>query len=207
MQAETQRSGRPASYSREQAIDRAINLFWRDGYHGITVRDLASAMQIQRSSFYNTFGNKESVFIEALKTYSQLAPDAVLDQISDQQAVIPVVVQMLRQLCRTRIADKQARGCLICNSVAELVGVDRELGPVLDEMVNQRVAVMESLFNRAIDHNEFTPRSPAADIARSFVTLLFGINLASKSLRTESELWGICATFLRGIGVSESHLK
>lgn len=206
MTTDTSSTGRPATFSRDDAINRAMNLFWRDGYLAVTARDLASAMDIQRSSFYNSFGNKEIVFSEALKAYTQQAPDSELDDIQVDQPVIPAIVTTLQKLCRERIADKEARGCLICNSVAELVGVDESLGPTLQRAVKHRIGVMELLFTQAVNQGEFEPTTTVADIAKSFVSFLLGINVASKTIRSESDLWSICRTFLLGIGVEEQEL-
>lgn len=207
MSAKTVAAGRPATFDRNTAINRAMNLFWLDGYLGVTARDLAKAMNIQRSSFYNSFGSKEQVFTEALQNYVQLAPDAVLDTIKPGQPVIAAIVASLRELCRVRAADKNARGCLVCNSVAELVGVDKKLGPILNDAVKRRIAVMEALFTQACDQNEFVPLTTIPDTARTFVTFSLGINVASKTIRSEAELWSICQTFLPGIGVGKQYLE
>lgn len=199
--------GRPASFSRDAAIERAMHLFWRDGYLAVTARDLAQAMGIQRSSFYNSFKSKQAVFDEALRLYAGLAPDRRLDGIEAGQAVIPVLVDTLRELCRVRAADAEARGCLVCNSVSELVGVEAGLGARLEEMIENRVSVMHRLFARALERQEFSPRIPVDDLARYFVTFLLGINVASKVIRSETELWSICRAYLLGIGVDESDLE
>lgn len=200
-------SGRPTSFSRDEAIERAMHLFWRDGYLAVTTRDLAAAMNIQRSSFYNSFGSKGAVFEEALQTYSRQAPDAALDNIREGQPVLPAMIAMLRELCRVRAADVGARGCLVCNSIGELVGVDDEIGPMLDAAVSKRIAVLKSLFDQAVRQNEFSPRASTADLARSFLALLLGVNMASKTIRSDADLWAVCTTFLLGIGVQESLLN
>lgn len=203
MTTTTTTAGRPATFSRDEAIRRAVDLFWREGYLGVTTRELASAMNIQRSSFYNSFGDKALVFGEALDAYSRIAPDAALDDIAAGEPVIPAIVTTLRELCHVRAADKQARGCLVCNSVAELVGVDEETGTKLLAVMQRRIELMTGLFRQAVDQNEFGPVSDVDDIGRSFVSFLLGINVASKAIRSEEYLWSICRTFLLGIGVDE----
>ena len=48
-----------------------MQLFWRKGYAATSVEDLVSALHLSRSSFYATFGDKRSLFLEALKLYSE----------------------------------------------------------------------------------------------------------------------------------------
>lgn len=207
MSRETSSAGRPAGFSRDAAVKRAADLFWKEGYLAVTTRDLAAAMQIQRSSFYNSFGDKEAVFAEALEQYSRETPDALLESIGPGEPVIPAIVSVLRELCRVRAADADARGCLVCNSVAELVGVDERLGPILEAAIEHRIALMKRLFRQASEQREFEAEEDAAAAARAFVTFLLGLNVASKAIRAENDLWAICRTFLRGIGVDESALQ
>lgn len=191
------------SFSRDQAIEQAMQLFWRDGYQAVTTTDLADAMAIQRSSFYNSFGTKEAVFTEAVETYARLAPDAILDNVQPGDPVIPALIKALRALCRARAGDDDARGCLICNSIAELVGVDETLGPMLKNALKIRIKSMERLYELAVKQKEYVPSSSIKDVARTTVSFLIGINVISKVVRSEQALWGICRTFLRGIGIDE----
>lgn len=200
-------AGRPAGFTREEAVNRAKDLFWREGYLSVTARDLAAAMNIQRSSFYNSFGGKDAVFAEALEAYSKETPDAALESIEPGHPVIGSIVAILRQLCRVRASDKDARGCLVCNSVAELVGVDEKFGAALEAEVHGRIALMSRLFEQARQQGEFRPSTNIDDIAKSFVTFLLGVNIVSKTIRSEQELWAICRTFLLGIGVDDKVLS
>lgn len=198
--------GRPRTFSRADAIDRAMNLFWRKGYLPVTTRDLATAMNVQRSSFYNTFRTREAVFLEALERYANRAPDAVLDSIGLDDDVMPVVIAMMRELCRVRAEDEDGKGCLVCNSVAELVGVDQNLGAVLADAVEQQTALMARLFRQATNRGEIRLRSNVDGTARSFVAFLLGLNVASKSIRSEQQLWSACESFLIGIGMDAASL-
>src|SRR6266852_2957089 len=53
----------------DQAIDQALQLFWRNGYEGTTVSDLTAALRINRPSLYAAFGSKEELFRRALERY------------------------------------------------------------------------------------------------------------------------------------------
>jgi len=193
--------GRPAAFSRQAAIEGAMNLFWRDGYLAVSASDLAEAMKIQRSSFYNSFGSREAVFLEALERYSKRAPDKILDRLEPGDPVLPAIVSLFRELCRQRAADAEARGCLVCNSIGELVSVDETLGPALLAAVEERVCIVERVLRQAIEQAEMVPPDDVTAAARAFVSFLLGINLLSKTVREESSLWATCRSFLLGFGV------
>ena len=61
--------GRPRAFDIDQALDRALDVFWRKGYEGATLCDLTAAMGINPPSLYAAFGNKEGLFRKALDRY------------------------------------------------------------------------------------------------------------------------------------------
>src|SRR5512143_3958779 len=64
--------GRPRAFDRDQALDRALDVFWRKGYEGASICDLTEAMDINPPSLYAAFGNKEEVFRKALDRYVEM---------------------------------------------------------------------------------------------------------------------------------------
>ena len=64
--------GRPRAFDMDQALDRALEVFWRKGYEGTTICDLTAAMGINPPSLYAAFGNKEGLFRKALDRYGAL---------------------------------------------------------------------------------------------------------------------------------------
>ncbi len=65
------RTGRPRSFCKEEALDRAMTVFWRQGYEGASLADLTEAMGINSPSLYACFGSKEGLFKAVLERYDQ----------------------------------------------------------------------------------------------------------------------------------------
>src|ERR1700760_1199967 len=65
--------GRPVVFDRAKALTGAMKLFWERGYEGTSFDDLISAMGISASSFYNSFGSKEELYCEAIRSYLEWA--------------------------------------------------------------------------------------------------------------------------------------
>lgn len=63
--------GRPRQFDEEQALDRAMLVFWQRGFAGTSMADLIEATGMQRQSMYNTFGDKQELFARALKRYAE----------------------------------------------------------------------------------------------------------------------------------------
>ena len=62
---------RAIGFDYDQALDKAMWLFWRDGYAGTSTRDLLKVMGIGEGSFYNTLKSKKQLYLECLARYEQ----------------------------------------------------------------------------------------------------------------------------------------
>lgn len=195
--------GRPIAFDRTTAIQAAMNQFWKRGFEAVSASDLADAMSITRSSLYNSFGDRETVFREALEAYKRTSPDAMLGRLEPGQPVLPVIRGVFREICRVRARDPEARGCLVVNAIGQLVGVNEVLGCTIEEVVRESLAAWEHLILRAVDQGEIPRPGNLKATAQSFVTFVIGLNAISKILRGEGELWNLCEAFLGGNGMSK----
>ncbi len=65
---------RPREFDRDQVVDRAVEVFWRQGFEATSIQDLVEATGLNRGSLYNTFGDKAGLFEAALERYMAGAP-------------------------------------------------------------------------------------------------------------------------------------
>jgi len=86
---ETKRRGRPRAYDPDAALRQATETFWRSGYSGTSMDDIAAATGMNRPSLYAAFGDKHALYLKALDEYWEmgyaamreaLAPDRPLDE-------------------------------------------------------------------------------------------------------------------------------
>ena len=182
-------------------------LLWRKGFPSVTVRDFAGAMGIKRSSFYNSFGTREAVFKEVVERYARSAPDAPLDGFRPGRPAAPLLVAVFRRVCRIRAADSDGKGCLICNSITDLVGTHDELGPMLEGAWHRRIQTLEELLRSAADEGDLPNLSEPNAAAGSVAVFLLGLNNASRIDRREPVLWQMCQSFLASLGISDTLLN
>lgn len=168
---------RTKEFDREQALDRAMQVFWQHGFEATSLDDLLAAMGIARQSLYDTFGDKRALFIAALKRY--LERD---DPTRTCMATSPSVKRTIRELFDTIIDEdeaRQRRGCFAINSALALAPHDPEIAALSVKL--QRA--LEEQFYRALEHaRERGELSPAKDIrglARFLVAALHGLRVAA----------------------------
>lgn len=128
--------GRPRGFDPQAALDRALELFRRQGYEGTSLTDLTAAMGINRNSLYATYGNKEQLFRQALDRYAA-GPGAFAAEAPAEPTARAVVARMLRGAVELTCGEHAPPGCLSVNAVH---ACGPESAPVRAEVVARRAA-------------------------------------------------------------------
>lgn len=102
--------GRPRSFDEGEALDAAIDVFWRLGYEGASLAELTEAMGINRPSLYGVFGSKEDLFVRALQRYGQCYHER-LRQVLSKSRAYDILESYLRDTARA-VRAGNALGCL-----------------------------------------------------------------------------------------------
>ncbi|MCW2524712.1 MAG: TetR family transcriptional regulator [Frankiales bacterium] len=103
--------GRPRTFDAETALDRAADVFWRQGYEGTAVSELTAAMGVNKPSLYAVFGTKEELFQQVVRRYAETELAYFRDALA-----LPTALEVVRDyLNRNAVAltrHDRPRGCL-----------------------------------------------------------------------------------------------
>ena len=193
--------GRPVAFDRQAAVEQVMHEIWRNGFEACSVKALSEKLGITRSSFYNAFKSREALFLEALGCYFSQSPDKVLAKVGSDASVRKVLTRLFRDVCRRRAADPEGRGCMAVNCVAELVGVDETLGPVLEQAVLTSLDRLEHLLRQAVANGEIEDNGDSRAKALALQNLLIGLNVMAKVVRSEDDLWAAAKQTLKGLNL------
>jgi AcrR family transcriptional regulator len=189
-------SGRTRQFDVDEALDRALEVFWRKGYEGTSLADLTRSMRINRPSLYAAFGNKEELFRKALDRY-QTGPQSFLTEAMAKPTARAVVEAIFSGFIRMQRGRDKARGCLIvCGALA----CGEEAEPVRQELAQLRQAAVTALrerFERAVQDGDLPEGSDCATLARYIATVLNGLAVQAASGATEKELRLVSAMAMR----------
>jgi TetR/AcrR family transcriptional repressor of nem operon len=116
--------GRPRTFDAGKVVEAAKDTFWQHGYEGTAVGDLERATGLHRSSLYLAFGTKQSLFEQALGSYLDGFISPRLRPMERPEAGLADIVDFLGGLADwfRGGGPRSRRGCLMINSIAELVG-------------------------------------------------------------------------------------
>ncbi|OLE60172.1 MAG: hypothetical protein AUG10_07010 [Gemmatimonadetes bacterium 13_1_20CM_2_70_10] len=115
---------RTKDFEPAEALDRALDQFWRHGYGATGLDELVHRTRASRYGLYATFGGKRDLFLEALERYSQAVMDPMIGALEDPRASAAEIRGFFDRVLGLirRFGDR--RGCLMCNAAFELGPVD-----------------------------------------------------------------------------------
>jgi TetR/AcrR family transcriptional repressor of nem operon len=136
-----------AKFDRQQVIANVTSLFWARGFNGCSMRDVQQAVNLRPGSLYASFGDKETLYREALLHYAAYGLAAL--QELEQQLGCPLAVlrQFMRQALASSLAGAPDKVCMLIKTVNELGGVQHPLAilarELLQHMANQFARLLQ----------------------------------------------------------------
>ena len=93
---------RPREFDEHSALQRAMQVFWRKGFEATSLADLLKATGLSKSSLYQTFTDKRSLFLAALETYRQDRMRHLRAKLNDGRPARESIEALFRGNTRTR---------------------------------------------------------------------------------------------------------
>ncbi|MCP3162720.1 TetR/AcrR family transcriptional regulator [Myxococcus qinghaiensis] len=187
--------GRPRGFDVDEALDRALRLFWRQGYEGTSLSDLTEELGINRPSLYAAFGNKESLFRKALDKYVERHL-VLYHQAFALPTARAAVEHLLLGLADAQTLPRGPRGCITVQG-ALVSGADAV--PIQKELAARRAAGEKALRDR-LEQGQREGDVPAhvdcADLARYFTTVTQGMSVQAATGASREELRRVARTAL-----------
>ena len=171
--------GRPISFNREEVLAKAMTLFWKQGYHNTGMSDLLNHMEIQRQSFYNTFGSKENVFLEAVALYTHNTLNEITNALNAPGNPLDNVRQVFG-MWHQMVEGETPFGCMLGNSIAEFGLNHPEISGLLKAKFDRLEEAFRQAFTRAIDEGLIPDTKDAEAMAKSLMAMGQGMSLLSR---------------------------
>ncbi len=179
--------GRPREFDADQALDRALEVFWRKGYEGASISELTDAMGINRPSLYAAFGNKEELFRKALDRYAQ-GPAAYTYEALTEPTARAVVERLLREAAEALTDPHNPHGCL---GVQGALSCGTASDSIKNELCMRRSAweaALQERFERARREGDLPEEANCADLARYVATVVQGMAVQAAGGATRKHL-------------------
>jgi TetR/AcrR family transcriptional repressor of nem operon len=180
-------AGRPKDFDEGEVLDKAIDLFWKQGYEATNLEQLLAAMGMGKGSMYHNFGNKREVFKLALNRFMYNFSTWLEKEISKSGDPISFIREFFRSIPRQGISEHK-KGCFLGNTVAELACID----PSLEKVAVEHLEKMEEIFYKHIKQAQqagnMKSKEDARLLARHLINLWNGLNITRRMYSNSKQL-------------------
>jgi TetR/AcrR family transcriptional repressor of nem operon len=133
---------RSKKYNEQEVIQKAMVLFWKNGYENTSVRMLEKEMGINQFSIYASFGNKHGVFLESLKSYKAKTNSMFEKLKNGTNGVEDIKVFFYDSINKPDEFGNQ-KGCLLTNTYNEFADIEDQ---IIKDQMNQFMDNLKSIF-------------------------------------------------------------
>jgi TetR/AcrR family transcriptional regulator, copper-responsive repressor len=188
--------GRPRGFDREQALERAMELFWRQGYESTSIADLTKAMGINPPSLYAAFGDKERLFLEAVERYghSGQTPESILNEAPSAREAVE---RLLEAAAREFTDPCHPPGCMVVSAATNCSAGAVHVQAALAARRRTAEAKMKARIERGMKQGELPPRTDCGALAKFYCTVIEGMSIQARDGASRKSLLATAAAAMR----------
>ena len=137
---------RNKEFEPEEALDKAMGIFWRKGYFDTSVDDLVQQVGVSRYGLYGTFGNKHKLFLASLDRYRDTFVSKLLADLETPDASLAEIQNYFVAFIEISKTERGKLGCFMCNTATELALHDEQVS----EKINYYLQRLTKAFRKAL---------------------------------------------------------
>lgn len=188
--------GRQKEFDTQEVLDRAMGLFWENGYEATSIQDLVDTMGIHRRSIYDTFGDKHNLFVLSLNRYAEM----ITHKIEARLSVSISGYDRLKSLFSIVLsAETNMAGCMIVNSATELSYTNPIVAKEVQDYFDRELKLISDILVKAQKEEQLALGTDIQALAYYLHNALVGIRVLSKTTNDSKKLNTIIDQTLKNI--------
>ncbi|MEM1369097.1 MAG: TetR/AcrR family transcriptional regulator [Cyanobacteria bacterium P01_H01_bin.15] len=181
--------GPSKQFDTEVALEQAMKLFWAYGYEATSLSELLKTMGIGKKSLYDTFGNKQSLFLKALDHYAHITVRDIRARLSADGSSLFNLKQLLRDWYEMN-NQPDSCGCMFGTNIADFNMSDEVIAKTMRGYLQQLEDVLSAALVRAKAEGELKPESEPRNLARLILCSSQGMALIGRVMNNDPTLKG-----------------
>lgn len=172
---------RSKDFDEGEVLVKAAKLFWLKGYNGTSMQELVDHLGISRSSLYDTYVDKHTLYVKALEFYQQDSYRHINDILATTPSARETIRRLLEFITYTLLSDKQQKGCFMLNAEVEVAPQDAEVMALVcknDRQIEE--AILQTIL-KGQKSGEINNKQEAKVLTRFFVNIIKGVRVSARS--------------------------
>jgi AcrR family transcriptional regulator len=179
--------GRPRVFDMDEALDKALQIFWNRGYEGASLAELTEALGVNKPSLYAAFGNKEELFKKALSRYAA-GPVAFVRDVINEPTAREVAESFLFKAVEFLTQPTQPKGCMIAQGALSGGESTQLVKEILIKYRKSYENLLAERFEKAKLEGDLSSDAEPKELAKYLATLHQGMSVQATSGATKDEL-------------------
>jgi AcrR family transcriptional regulator len=191
------RRGRPREFDQAKALDRALELFWRQGYEGTSIADLTAAIGITPPSLYAAFGSKEQLYYQVLQRYRASVGRCFATALAEEPTAYAAVERFLSESARIFGARENPSGCLISSGILSCAPENNKVAETVASMRTQALQAIRRRLQAGVKSGELPRDTDVTQLARFYGAVVQGMSVQARDCANAKTLRSIAEIALR----------
>jgi len=168
---------RPREFDEEQVIEDLMKVFWEKGYQAASMQDLVAASGLLKGSLYGAFGDKQALYLVALRHYDRTRIQTGIDMLNSEDGNSEQKVSRLFDSVIDSVETGVfAGGCLLCNASIEMAATDSSVASEVNSTIRRlQTALISTLSSPGVNAQE------AKASAAFIISTYFGSRVLAKA--------------------------
>jgi len=165
----------------EEALDKAMQLFWNRGYEATSMQDLVDCTGINRGSLYSTYRDKHAFFLAALQRYADKIHFKRLADLESKYGPRETIRQLFLAYTTEPSEKGGNRGCFLTNTALELAAHDRDAGKIVAQAQKKTEEFFARMVRKGKADGEVAPHVKPGEAAAALLASLIGLSVLTRS--------------------------
>lgn len=179
---------RTKSFNQDEVLDKAVALFWKKGYNATSANDLVRELGLSRSSLYDTYGDKRTLFIKSLHRYRAQIVGKMIEMIDNSTDIKKTMKDIFIHICEQDLTSKIPKGCLMVNSAVELSTSDSEIAKIVEQNQKDIEHSFETALLKGQKSGIISKTKNAKSLSKFFYNSITGLRVSLKYNKFRSSI-------------------
>lgn len=163
---------RNVEFNEEDAIQKAMEVFWEKGYNSASLRDLTDAMKINSSSLYNTIGDKQELFVRCVKHYTDIRKKDLEKRLKSTASAFTILLNYINDAVMVIVSESNS--CMAVKTAFEVATNDQRVKDILKEDSDFSYQFLYSLIKKAMEEGDISTEEEPELLADYFISTWTG---------------------------------
>jgi AcrR family transcriptional regulator len=176
-----------------------MRVFWKHGYHATSVQDLMKAAGVQKQSLYCAFGDKRSLFLKCLNSYSKQTLSEIQRMLNETDSAVEGIERVMRFASQAPESKNCPPGCLMANTALELGLNDPGVAEEIRRMFRGVEKMLATAVKKAQAQGEISKNLDCVAIAQGLANTISGIRILEKTGASRQQVRTVVETALAAL--------